>query len=307
MKDTRETGGAKRDPLLEKFLRDLLPEIKLALGALIDRENRRKVPDRYARSLPDTLLAVTLRPEMADAVAPVATEVERDLTDSCSRHGSLYDRSYRVELRRAEGGTGPMYRVSAHAGHPPPAEAPMAPAGEGEGDEPQREIPTSDPDETRMEGAGGAGWEPGRFLLVVEDDAGESEAREVFRLTEPLTTIGRRSEDPGLHTTVSLADVPHVSRRQLAIVWDIRNGRPGFWLFNIGLNAVHVGDREVPGHRAEPGALHLERVPDASSLWVTAGSRIRLGEKGPTLRIEEVADEPAAEAVGIDPDATRLE
>jgi len=307
MKETRESGGTKKSPLLEKFLGGLLPEIKLALGALIDRENRRKVPDRYARNLPDTLLAVTLRPEMADAVAGVASEVERDLTDSCSRHGSLYDRSYRVELRRAEGDTGPVYRVSAHAGHPPPAEIPLPPDAEAGDEPPQREIPTSDPDETRMEGAGGAGWEPGRFLLVVEDDPEGKEAREVFRLTEPLTTIGRQSEDPGLHTTVSLSDVPHVSRRQLAIVWDIRNGRPGFWLFNIGLNSVYVGEREVPGHRAEPGALHLERVPDPSSLWITAGSRIRLGEKGPTLRIEEVADEPAVEAVEIDPDATRLE
>ncbi|HEV7586726.1 MAG TPA: hypothetical protein VGO40_01255, partial [Longimicrobium sp.] len=111
---TPESTGA--EPLLDTLLREAVPEIKLALGDLIDRENQRAIPDRYHKLLPEQTLVVTLRPDAGEAVQPIAGELERELTDSCMRHGSLYDRAYRVQLRRSEDGDAPLYRVSAHAG-----------------------------------------------------------------------------------------------------------------------------------------------------------------------------------------------
>lgn len=286
--------STRRDPAtLDALLRDTLPEIKLALGELIDRENARQLPSRYARLLPETLLAVTLRPDAADALAPVAAAVERELTDSCTRHGSLYDRAYRVQLRRVDDEDTSLFSVSAHAGQPPapPTTAPATPAAPT--------LPAVDPDATSLDGYGPSGWEAGRWLLVVEDELGEE--LEAFRITEPLITLGRRSEDSGLQTTVMLRDVPHVSRRQLALVWEERERRPGFRVFNLGLPALHVGTHEITGARVGRGTLRLEQVAAEHAAWVSPGTALRIGEHGPVLRIEEVPT--SAE----DPDATRFE
>ena len=59
-----------RVPFMDTLLRDALPEIKLALGELIDRENLRALPGKYAKLLPESLLVVTLRPDAAEALAP---------------------------------------------------------------------------------------------------------------------------------------------------------------------------------------------------------------------------------------------
>ncbi|CAN5783856.1 hypothetical protein BH23GEM3_BH23GEM3_27080 [soil metagenome] len=295
---------------LDVFLRDILPEIKLSLGELIDRENARTLPGRYARLLPETLLAVNLRPDAAETLTPIAAEIERELTDSCTRHGSLYDRVYRVQLRRSDDRDAPLFAISAHAGHdlaePPPLEPDTpassepsvatahAPAG------PLPALPLADPDATRAEGAGGAfGWEAGRWMLVVENEQGEEQ--EVFRLTEPFTTVGRRSDDPMLRVTVGLSGVPHVSRRQLALLWDEEAGEPAFHVYNLGLNPLHVGGREVPGARVGRATVRYEEIEDAHVARVDPGESVRIGDRGPTLRVEEVP------APAEDPDATRYE
>jgi hypothetical protein len=298
-----DTSAPGNSATLDELLRDTLPDIKLALGELIDRENSRQLPGRYARLLPDTLLAVTLRPDAADAMAPVAAAVEHELTDSSTRHGSLYDRGYRVELRRVDDPDAPLFSVSAHAGQPPapPAPAPPAAAVAGTANASRPAAPTLpavDPDATRLDGYGPAGWEPGRWLLVVQDELGEE--LEAFRLSEPLTTLGRRSEDPGLQTTVMLRDVPHVSRRQLALVWEEREGRPGFRVYNLGQPPLMAGEHEVPGARIGRGPLRLDQVSPEHTTWISPGTAITIGETGPVLRIEEI---PAAEE---DPDATRF-
>ena len=284
---------------LDELLRDTLPEIKLALGELIDRENARQLPGRYARLMPETLLAVTLRPDAADALAPVAAAVEHELTDSCTRHGSLYDRGYRVQLRRVDDDAAPLFSVSAHAGQPPapPPPAPAATAATSTGTTAPA-LPAVDPDATRLDGYGPTGWEPGRWLLVVQDELGEE--LEAFRLSEPLTTLGRRSEDPGLQTTVMLRDVPHVSRRQLALVWEEREGRPGFRIFNLGQPPLTAGEHEIPGAKVGRGPLRLDQLSPEHTTWVSPGSPISIGETGPVLRIEEVL------ASEEDPDATRF-
>jgi hypothetical protein len=310
-----EPGAARNALSLDEFLREVLPDVKLALGELIDRENARSLPERYARLLPETLLAVTLRPDVAEVLTPVARALEMELTDSCSRHGSLYDRTYRVQLRRSEHPAAPLFAVSSHAGQElaqePAAEpaAEPAPAGApgtgGTGEEGRTEaapytLPIADPDATRIEGTGAPeGWEPGRWILVVEDQEGEES--EVVRLSEPLTTVGRRSDDPLLQTTVALRDVPHISRRQLALAWEPRDGAAGFRVFNLGLNVLHLPSLDLPGARVGRGPLRLDQVAAEHSGWIAPGMPLRIGERGPVLRIEEVEAQEEE-----DPDATQF-
>jgi hypothetical protein len=310
---------------LDIFLRDVLPEVKLGLGTQIDRENARALPGRYARLLPETLLVATLRPDAAEAITPIAAEIERELTNSCTRHGSLYDRVYRVQLRRAEERDAPLFTVSTHTGHdlaapdasaaPPPADAgaaggppaaapgaSAAAAGAPAGETMRAALPVADPDATRVDGPDAIpGWEAGRWLLVVEDEAGAEQ--EVFRVVEPFTTVGRRTDDPQLRVTVALSDVPHVSRRQLALLWDGEDPEPGFRVYNVGLNPLHVDEREIPGARAGRGALRLEEIDARHSARIAIERPVRIGEHGPILRIREIP----ATAEDDDPEATRFE
>ncbi|HEX2091670.1 MAG TPA: FHA domain-containing protein [Longimicrobiaceae bacterium] len=291
--------GRPEEPLLDVLLRDTLPEIKLELGRNIDRENARALPERYAQLLPPSVLVVTLRPDTADALLPLAREIERELTDSCMRHGSLYDREYRVQLHRAEHQDVPLFVVTSHS-ESELAEIEAVPISAPAPTPEPVFAPGMDPDATRVDSvpAEPPGWEAGRFLLVVEDLEGEE--REVFRLTEPLTTVGRRSDDPRLRSTVSLADVPHVSRRQLVLVWEPRGDEPGFRVYNLGLNPVHLGGQEIPGANRKHGALHLEELQGAHTEWLPVDEPLRIGEHGPVLRIQDL---PAPEE---DPDATRF-
>jgi hypothetical protein len=305
------------EPLLDSLLRDAVPEIKLALGELIDRDNARSLPDRYARLLPETTLGVTLRPDAAEAVRPVAAELERELSDSCMRHGSLYDRAYRVKLRQADSQGAPLFRVGvltpeqlkAQAAEPAapaqsnrtefaPAPA-QAPGSRGE-TVLSPALPSRDEDATRIEGPRAPAPPAGKFLLVMEDLEGKEQAR--FSLTDGETTVGRRSEDPSLRSTVMLPEVPHVSRRQLALCWSPQGDEPPFRVYNLGLNPVRVGDHDVPGANIGRGALDLKAIGDENAARVGPDTPMRIGEQGPVLRIVEAKEAGPA----IDPDATRF-
>src|SRR5690606_20428852 len=98
----------------------------------------------------------------------------------------------------------------------------------------------------------------------------------------------------------AISDAPHVSRRQLALEWQERDGAPGFRIYNLGLNEVHLPGQEVPGARTGRGPLDLASIPAASIAWLPPGVPLRIGEHGPVLRVDEV---PEAEAAA-DPDAT---
>ena len=353
---TPESTGA--EPLLDTLLREAVPEIKLALGDLIDRENQRAIPDRYHKLLPEQTLVVTLRPDAGEAVQPIAGELERELTDSCMRHGSLYDRAYRVRLRVAPSPSAPLFRVSMRRGDepepeafqvprrapepapvlsaPPPAVSVQVPAGPStaavesaaadnatmvHGAEPdsatiaapppkpepgpEPALPSMDPDATRLDGMPPPEpeFDAGRFALVVQDEEGEE--RERFAIPAATATVGRQTENPELRSDVAITDAPHVSRRQLALVWAPRgDGEPGFTVYNLGLNPVHVGERELPGANLK-GELKLD---DLEGEWVAPGTELTIGEHGPVLRIADAgAAEPEPESEPeIDPDATRF-
>lgn len=319
------------EPLLDALLREAVPEIKLALGDLIDRDNARSLPDRYAKLLPETTVAVTLRPDAAQAIMPIAAELERELSDSCMRHGSLYDRAYRVKLRRADAQGAPLFRVAAltpeqaaEMARPQPQPEPERPAAPPvlsasgptfaapRADESNATIaapvasrpsgPSVDPDATRLGGESPAPTvEAGKWVLVVEDEDGHE--LESFPLTEALTTVGRRSEDPSLRSTVMLTDVPHVSRRQLALAWAPRGEEePGFRVYNLGLNTVHLPEGELAGANVGRGPLRLDAVPEQHAQWVPPGAAMRIGEHGPVLRVVE----GRGREVPMDPDATRF-
>ena len=151
--------------------------------------------------------------------------------------------------------------------------------------------------------ASGSGWEPGRWLLVVEGLGGEE--REVFRLSDPVVTIGRRTDDPALQASIAISDAPHVSRRQLALAWQDRDGAAGFKVYNLGLNSVHLPGQEIEGAHIGKGVLDLDRVPADHTGWVPPGVPLRIGDNGPVLRIDEVPPDP--EEDWIDPDATVFE
>lgn len=312
-----------QEPLLDSFLREALPEIKLALGDLIDRDNSRAIPDRYVKMLPLTTLVVTLRPDAARAIASIAADLEGELTDSVMRHGSLYDRDYRVRLREAGQAGAPLFRVSTQpAGQPDPA--PIEPAQPTPASpEPPRERPRPpappvaetlfaghapaevDPDATRVEGLALPPFPAGRFELVVEDEEGNAGQR--LPLENAVQTVGRETDNPALRSDLQLTGSPNVSRRQLAVVWGGREGEPAFEVYNLGLNPVHLGDREVPGANAGKGALDLDRL-SAHSVRMKPGDALRVGGHGPVLRIVE-AERPATageEPEDEDPDRTRF-
>jgi hypothetical protein len=303
-----EAGGA--EPLLDSFLREAVPEIKLSIGDLIDRDNSRAIPDRYVKLLPQASLVVTLRPDVARAVASIAADLEAELTDSASRHGSLYDRAYRVRLTDAGSPGAPLFRVNLRADEAKPDDASAGGLEPGAADAPPAPVPTPppaarpepvapamDPDATRMDGPERPPFPSGRYALVAPG-GGEAEEQR-FPLLNPVTSVGRETDNPELRSDVQLAGHPNVSRRQLALVWAPREEGDGFLVYNVGLNAVHVGEREVPGANAGRGALRLEALDD-HSVWMTPGAELRVGAHGPALRIEE-APEPAE-----DPDATQF-
>ena len=72
-----EAAAEQPGTFMDELLRAGVPEIKLALGDVIDRENARPLPPRYARLLPDTVLRVTLRADAAEALLPIAADLER--------------------------------------------------------------------------------------------------------------------------------------------------------------------------------------------------------------------------------------
>ncbi|HEU0298936.1 MAG TPA: hypothetical protein VFR37_05760 [Longimicrobium sp.] len=328
-------GGDDQEPLLDSFLREAIPEIKLALGDAIDRDNSRAIPDKYVRMLPLTTLVVTLRPDAAQAVAMMAAELEEELTDSVMRHGSLYDRDYRVRLKEAGTRGAPLFRVSIQpAGQPDPepivaAPPPAAPEPEPTiaAPEPRRpEVPAAaetlfagrtpevvDPDATRVEGIAVPEFPFGRFELVVEEVDGTE--RERFPIIQPQATVGRQTDNAELRSDIQVTGFDTVSRRQLALAWAERDGRPGFTVYNLGLNAIHVGDREVSGANAGKGVLDLASASDHST-WVPPGEPIRIGGHGPVVRIHDrKAGGSAGEQEGgvelhveppVDPDATRF-
>ncbi|CAN5325871.1 hypothetical protein BH20GEM2_BH20GEM2_08210 [soil metagenome] len=301
------TPPTRDEPLLDTLLRDALPEIKLALGDLIDQENRRAMPDRYSRLLPGSTLRVALRPDALDALAPVRAEVERELTESCSRHGSLYDRTYHVRVRAAERPGAPLFAVGTESA--PPAEhtemaadAAVPPSPAPSFAPPPERFPVTDPDATRIDVGVPSGWEADRWELVVEEEGeGGQGHSSTHPLREPVCTVGRESSAADLDLTVALADSPHVSRRQLALVWQPRGDEPGFRVYNLGLNPLHFGEREVPGARAPHGQLGFAAIDPTHPAWVAQDEAVRIGSSGPTLRVRE------ASAPAPDPDATVLE
>jgi hypothetical protein len=342
---TRPTDD--QEPLLDSFLREAIPEIKLSLGDTIDRDNSRAIPDKYVKMLPLTTLVVTLRPDAAQAVAVMAAELEEELTDSVMRHGSLYDRDYRVRLKEAGTRGAPLFRVSIQpAGQPEPEPIVAAPPPPPPRSEPTiaapepvrppvsavgetlfagRQPELMDPDATRVEGIAAPSapaapapastdFPAGRFELVVEDEDGTE--RERFPIAQAQATVGRQTDNPELRSDVQLTGSPNVSRRQLALVYAEREGRPGFTAYNLGLNAIHVGDREVSGANAGKGALDIAGMGDHST-WVAPGEAIRIGGHGPIVRIrdaKEAEKEPEGGGSGleinvvppVDPDATQF-
>jgi pSer/pThr/pTyr-binding forkhead associated (FHA) protein len=174
-----------------------------------------------------------------------------------------------------------------------------------------------DPDATRVEGIPSPpapsprpqpSFPSGRYELRVEDEDGTE--RERLPISGPRVSVGRHTDNPALQSDIQLTGAPNVSRRQLALVWEERDGKPGFLVYNLGLNGMHVGDREVSGANAGKGEMKLEGL-EPHSIWLTPGDAIRIGGHGPVVRIVEKGahpddDLPEAPEVEEDPDKTQF-
>jgi hypothetical protein len=144
---------------------------------------------------------------------------------------------------------------------------------------------------------------------VIEDEEGNE--RERFAIPGPMATVGRQTDNPELRSDIAITDAPHVSRRQLALVWAPRGEANGFTVYNLGLNPLHVEEKEVSGANRGKGPLNLEELMAGHTDWVRPDTPMRIGEHGPVLRIHEAGagdgDGGAAkDEVPVDPDATRF-
>ena len=255
--------------LMDELLRAGVPEIKLALGEAIDRENSRPLPAKYARLLPETLLVVTLRADAGAALAPIAADLERELTDSCNRHGSLYDRAYKVQLQRTDDPDASLYTVSAHAGKDVGSEAPgsgaaAAPAG------------VSAPQEAPV-------WKSPSAAMPAPPPVRPAPAS--LPVSDPdATRLGAEPARAG---------------------WEPRAGAAGFRVYNLGLNDIHLPATDIPGAHLGKEAVDLTGLPEKHTGWMAPGVPLRIGEHGPVLRIEDVPPDPDDE--WVDPDATVFE
>jgi hypothetical protein len=246
----------------------------------------------------------------------VARALEMELTDSCTRHGSLYDRAYRVQLRRSEDPGAPLFAVSSHAGQELAQEPAAEPAAEpapggapgtgGTGEEGRTEAapypcrsPTRTPPASTGRAAGG--WQPGRWILVVEDEEGEES--EAFRLTEPLHHRGPAQRRPAAATT-------HRAQRRAAREPPPARPALGGARRRAGVPGLQPGaERAPPAEPRLPGA-HVGRGPAAPRSGRRRATRLARARRarcasatsGPTLRVEEVPQEEDE-----DPEATRFE
>jgi hypothetical protein len=342
MTDPTPHPAGPEEPLLDQLLREAVPEIKLALGDLIDRDNARSLPDRYARLLPETVLVVTLRADAARALSPVAAQLEAELTDSCMRHGSLYDRPYRLRLHEATTPGAPLFRITKEApggptdrpgltervsppspelgavSAPPvlapnvaPIEAP-APANETVAVPPPRIQPPratpappamDDPDATRMEGVA-----PPRPPAGWDAGGWELAVEDSDGGDAEVFPLRAPEFTVGRHTDnpALQSDIMLSGAPQVS-----RRHLALRWEPRDGRPGFMVANLGLNVLRLEegeiPGANHkgpfrLGDLPKEHVRWLPAESRMRIGENGPILKVRAAAAGEEPE----DPEATRF-
>lgn len=273
----------REDPHLHAFLSDELPQLKLRLGEEIDRANCRPLPRGYGAALSMTTLNVVLGQRLAAIVDKIADTLEVDLSDSCRRHGLIYDRAYRVRLWSAPPQEGaPDFAISAQAERASVAR--RVGADDEESPSTERGLRIADPDATVFSSDSTATWDASKWLLRVLAEQGDAET---YQLSEPQITVGRKSENVDLSATIVLVAAPRtVSRRQLALSWSPRKKKPGFLLWNLGGPDIRVDGRKVVGARTPPGAIELSTLDDRHCTWIEPDTRVEIGASGLSFWIE---------------------
>ncbi|MEX2283959.1 MAG: hypothetical protein WEE89_15850 [Gemmatimonadota bacterium] len=281
---------------ITEFLRIVEPEIKLALGAAIDRENTKPLSAEW--SVVPTTLHIFLRPDLAATVEPVYRRLEASFAESCRRHGLLYNRGYSAQVWSAIRDDAPAFEIVAQMGRAVSPDDLSFSAGRSQATQFESSIPRVDSDATLSDTSGPEDWDPSQWLLRVKMSAAKDEPQ-AYPLTESRCVIGRRAQESSLHANILLEAAPRtISRRQLAIVWEPRSGNPGFKVYNVGLAPLNIGDEELPGMNLDSQAFAWETLPELNSRWTQPEERFAIG-RGLTLWIERNALEWEA-----DPDAT---
>ena len=299
--------------------------LKLALGRVIEQECSAHGPGDYQELYADSLIVVALPRGLAAALRSEIDTLAQDLAHAAETHGRMRGRVFRLELAPPHAGDEILVQ-SAPAWAAGMAVTDLPSEAEGEVDS-ERTLPDAgDLAAARATGSAGsagsaaapplssdrtlavdeeslsaAGWRRGRWALASLDEGDHHPVR-IYPLADPVTTVGRSATRAELNPTIALEDAPDfISRRQLALEWEERNGSPGFVVYNLGRPVISLlteGAEQLPGAQVGSGPLELRKLGNPYAIWVRPGTAFRVGHRGPVLAVLDLTTPRS------DPDAT---
>jgi hypothetical protein len=271
-----------------------IQSLKLALGRVIEQESGSAGPGDYRELYADSLLLVALPRVLSEALRPEMETLKLDLAQAVETHGRMRGRTFRLEFAAAHAGDDIL--VTSGPG--------WAAAFDQQGDDTDSELTLQDVDAPANAPPPAEGWQRGRWALAVLDEP-DGRPTKIYPLAEPVSTAGRPSKRSEFSTNIALEEAPDfVSRRQLALQWDPRNGTSGFAVYNLGrpvITLITEGAEQLPGAQIGAGPIQLQSLGAPFAIWVTPGTEFRIGHKGPILTVLDLF------GATTDPDATAQE
>lgn len=280
----------------QEFLLRTMPQIKLGIGAVLDKLHQDVVPKRYRDRLTEDVLEVSLHPAIAELIADFADEVESELSEASAKHALLYDRRCSVTLEQATTQTAPAFEVRARpaGGATQSRSHTIGETGDSgakpthasvSGPHPSR-APETEKDiapETMVEE--GMGWDPEHWRLCVKSRDGD--LLQIAPLPRATTLVGRDPHmDPTAGIIVLLPSLTTVSRQMLLVRWEPEAGQPGFRIVNLGSLPIHLPKTSIPGARLRDGSIDAAMRLTGHATRVRPGEPFAVGTAGPVIIID---------------------
>lgn len=250
-----------------------LPRLKTELGNLIDNAESLSLPAELQLADAVHRVRVQLHPALRLIVERTGHRLSEALTRTANAH-ARYRRllgTFLVEVELSESSACPEFVLQLSSGdggsgdsratkpsrRRTVAESPQ----DSEGLTRQTRLLTTETlqservtrlvDESSNVGARAPQFDPAAFQLEISGNDGET----IAPLDLPLISVGRRlSGLDGRAAYLQLEAPDSMSRLQLVMRWV---GEDAAWeVWNVGLNAIRVGDELVPGAAAESVDLH---------------------------------------------------